>query len=231
MRTGLGFGGGALGIPLMLLVVDKPIFWLPIIGVHLLFFSVLTLSKRLKHVDWAYLKKTMIIIIPTALMGILGLLNLPNKLLVLFIYGITLFYAISWVVSYQIKSEKPWVDKLLLSLGGYIAGTSLTSAPLMVAVYMKHVKKDYLRNTLFVLWFTLVFMKMSAFIVLDVDLHLDISLLLLPIAAIGHVLGLKMHEALIQNDKIFKKVIGVILGIVCSIGVTKELLDNAPILG
>jgi hypothetical protein len=39
VRTGLGFGGAALGLPLMLLVGATPVYWLPIIGIHLLFFS------------------------------------------------------------------------------------------------------------------------------------------------------------------------------------------------
>jgi len=42
VRSGLGFGGGALGLPLMLFVFNKPVFWLPIIGFQLLFFSMLT---------------------------------------------------------------------------------------------------------------------------------------------------------------------------------------------
>lgn len=38
VRSGLGFGGAALGLPLMLFIYNQPIFWLPIIGTHLLFF-------------------------------------------------------------------------------------------------------------------------------------------------------------------------------------------------
>ena len=48
VRSGLGFGGGALGLPLMLFVYDQPIFWLPVIGLHLLFFS--ALSIILSHI-------------------------------------------------------------------------------------------------------------------------------------------------------------------------------------
>ena len=44
VRSGLGFGGAALGLPLMLFIYDQPIFWLPVIGLHLLFFSALTLD-------------------------------------------------------------------------------------------------------------------------------------------------------------------------------------------
>ena len=38
VRTGLGFGGAALGLPLLLFIHNQPIDWLPIIGAHLLFF-------------------------------------------------------------------------------------------------------------------------------------------------------------------------------------------------
>jgi len=38
VRTGLGFGGAVLGLPLLMLVGGSPIDWLPIIGIHLLFF-------------------------------------------------------------------------------------------------------------------------------------------------------------------------------------------------
>ena len=57
VRTGLGFGGAALGLPLMLFVQNNPLLWLPIIGTHLLFFSGLTLLNRLHNVDWRYLQK------------------------------------------------------------------------------------------------------------------------------------------------------------------------------
>ena len=32
VRTGLGFGGAALGLPLMLFVQNNPLLWLPVIG-------------------------------------------------------------------------------------------------------------------------------------------------------------------------------------------------------
>ncbi|HAP45058.1 MAG TPA: permease, partial [Gammaproteobacteria bacterium] len=134
VRTGLGFGGAALGLPLMLLVGATPVYWLPIIGIHLLFFSSLTLVKSLKKVDWPYLKRSLLWIIPPTLVGVAGLLSLPDDVIVVFIYSITIFYAITWIFNTKITSHSPWVDKLLLILGGYVAGTSLTGAPLIVAV-------------------------------------------------------------------------------------------------
>ena len=64
VRSGLGFGGAALALPLMLLVYDQPLFWLPIIGIHLLIFSAMTLRNRLHNVDWQTLRKTSIYIFP-----------------------------------------------------------------------------------------------------------------------------------------------------------------------
>lgn len=221
VRTGLGFGGAALGLPLMLFIDDRPLFWLPIIGAHLLFFSGLTLRTRLNNVDWAYLRRSSVFIIPAALVGVLGLINLPNRWLLIFIYSITLFYAFIWVMNWSISSRRDWVDKLLLVLGGYVAGTSLTGAPLMVAVYMRNVAKEQLRNTLFVLWFILVAIKMSTFAALGVELHLVTALMLLPVAAIGHVLGLKAHDAIIRNDRNFKRWTGVGLMIVSGLGLLK----------
>jgi uncharacterized membrane protein YfcA len=218
VRTGLGFGGAALGLPLMLFVDNQPLLWLPIIGSHLLFFSGLTLGTRLNNVDWRYLQRSALFIIPAALVGVFGLLNLPNQWLLVFIYSITLFYAFIWTINWSIHSHSPWVDKLLLILGGYIAGTSLTGAPLMVAVYMRNVAKGQLRNTLFVLWFILVAIKMTTFAVVGVDLHLLTALTLLPVAAIGHVAGLKAHDAILRNDQRFKRVMGAGLMVVSILG-------------
>ncbi len=122
VRTGLGFGGPALGLPLMLFVRPDLLLWLPIIGTHLLFFSGLTLSRRLHHVDWAYLRYTLWFIIPPALIGVFGLVNLPALWLNLFIYAITLFYGLIWIFNRAIKSQQGWADKLLLMIGGYVAG-------------------------------------------------------------------------------------------------------------
>lgn len=218
VRSGLGFGGAALGLPLMLLVYDQPLFWLPVIGFHLLFFSSLTLRTRIHNVDWGYLKRSSLFIIPAALAGVFGLLSLPNSWILIFIYGITLLYGIMWLMNWAIHSQHGWVDKFLLTLGGYVAGTSLTGAPLMVAVYMNNVAQSQLRSTLFVLWFILVSIKMSTFAIMDVELHFLSALLLLPVAAIGHVIGLKTHDYILKNDQTFRQVIGGVLIVVCLIG-------------
>ena len=227
VRTGLGFGGAALGLPLMLFVHNNPLLWLPMISVHLLFFSGLTLLNRLHNVDWSYLRTSLIYIIPPAIIGVFGLVHLPVLLLDSFIYSITLFYGFNWLFNRGIESHHVWVDKVLLILGGYVAGISLTGAPLMVAVYMRNVSKYQLRDTLFVLWFILVSIKMTTFIALSVDLHFLTALLLLPIAAIGHILGLKAHNAIMCNDALFKRWVGGGLVIVSVLGLFELFSQHA----
>lgn len=214
VRSGLGFGGAALGLPFMLLVYNQPVYWIPIIGTHLLFFSAITLRTRLNNVDWAYLKSSLIYIVPAALIGVLGLLNLPNLWILTFIYSITALYGFMWLFNKRIHSDSKIFDKFLLISGGYIAGTSLTGAPLMVAVYAHNVIQSQLRNTLFVLWFILVTIKMTAFASLGVNLNILTAITLLPVAAVGHVIGLKTHEMILRNDIVFKQLIGGMLVVV-----------------
>ena len=38
VRSGLGFGGAALSLPLLLMIYNEPLFYLPALGWHLLFF-------------------------------------------------------------------------------------------------------------------------------------------------------------------------------------------------
>ena len=218
VRTGLGFGGAALGLPLLLFISDQPLLWLPIIAVHLLFFSGLTLRTRLHNVDWSYLRYSSMFIVPPAIIGVFGLVNLPTLWLNIFIYSVTLFYGVIWLLNRAIESRHNWVDKLLLMLGGYIAGTSLTGAPLMVAVFMRNVRKEQLRDTLFVLWFALVSIKMTTFVILSVELHFLTALSLLPVAFIGHYIGLRVHETISKNDIAFKRWMGGGLVIISTLG-------------
>lgn len=221
IRSGLGFGGAALGLPLMLFIHDQPLYWLPIIGIHLLFFSALTLRTRIHNVDWFYLKRASLFAIPGALVGVFGLISLPNQWLVIFIYSITLFYAMLWLLNIKPRSSKLWLDKLFLLLGGYVAGISLTGAPLMVAVFIRNVAAHQLRNTMFALWFILVSLKLTTLASLGFKLYAIEALLLIPVAAIGHLIGLRVHDAILQNDRLFKQVIGGVLVVICLLGFWK----------
>ena len=224
VRTGLGFGGAVLGLPLLMLVGGSPIDWLPIIGIHLLFFSVIALFKALNAIDWNYLKKSLPWILPSKIIGVIGLISLPPTVMTLIVYSITFFYAFTWAMNFNIASREGWVSRVLLILGGYISGTSLNGAPLLVAVYMQNINIKKLRNTLFVLWFLLVTIKMGAFVIVDVYINWQFSLMLIPVAALGHFIGLKVHDRIIENDTQFKRWMGGVLILICLAGLSKVLI-------
>ncbi len=219
VRSGLGFGGVALGLPLMLLVFDKPLFWLPILAIHLLIFSVMTVYDRLYEVDWPYLKKSLVVLIIPKLTGVFGLLNLPNEILVPIIYGITFLYGLAYLFNYVFKSRNVFFDNLLLIIGGYASGVSLMGAPLISAVFVRNVAIHELRVTLFVLWAILVIIKMSTFVFFEVDLQVRYALYSLPLVAIGHWFGLKMHNKLVVGGgDHYKRAMGVALVVICGFG-------------
>ena len=224
VRTGLGFGGAVLGLPLLMLVGGSPIDWLPIIGIHLLFFSAIALVNSLKTIDWSYLKKSLPWILPSKIIGVIGLISLPPTVMTLIVYSITFFYALIWAMNFNIASREGWVSRVLLILGGYISGTSLNGAPLLVAVYMQNIDIKKLRNTLFVLWFLLVTIKMGAFVIVDVYINWQFSLMLIPVAALGHFIGLKVHDRIIENDTQFKRWMGGVLILICLAGLSKVLI-------
>lgn len=225
VRSGLGFGGAALALPLLLHVHDEPLVYLPIVGIHLLIFTTFTMMTRLHNVDWSVLWKVVAVIIIPKIAGLIGLLSLPNNWLVILVFCITLFYGATWLFNYTIRSQSKTVDVILLTIGGYVSGTSLIGAPLMVAVIARYVSKIQLRDTLFILWILLVLLKMGAFIVVDVDLQWQFSLVLIPFVAIGHVIGLRTHEFLVSSDgSLFHRVLGAALIIVSSVGLIKYFL-------
>jgi len=224
VRTGLGFGGAVLGLPILMLIGGSPIDWLPIIGIHLLFFSSITLSNSLRQVDWQYLKKSLPWILPAKIIGVIGLLSLPPNVMTVIVYLITILYSLTWINNSQIISKKTWVNNLLLFFGGYLSGTSLMGGVLLVAVYMSHIDLKKLRNTLFVLWFFLVSIKMAAFMAAGVYIDWRFSLMLIPVAALGHFIGLRMHEKMIKSDAKFKRWMGGVLIIVCMVGLLKVIV-------
>ncbi len=203
----------------MLLVFDKPLFWLPMLAIHLLIFSVMTVYDRLYEVDWPYLKKSLVVLIIPKLTGVFGLLNLPNEILVPIIYGITFLYGLAYLFNYVFKSRNVFFDNLLLIIGGYASGVSLMGAPLISAVFVRNVAIHELRVTLFVLWAILVIIKMSTFVFFEVDLQVRYALYSLPLVAIGHWFGLKMHNKLVVGGgDHYKRAMGVALVVICGFG-------------
>lgn len=240
VRSGLGFGGAVMSLPFLLLIDNQPLVFLPIIAVHLLVFSSLTVWLNAKKarsitpgrmeataatgevasVDWRYLRKTLLIMIVPKLVGVFGLLNLPANILTGVIFVIVGAYAVSYLLNRPLRSGHPALDVVFLILGAYISGTSLIGAPLIVAVFTARVAKARLRDTLFVLWFILVAIKMMAFVYAGVDLQLLHHLWLLPAATLGHMLGLGFHKRIVSGDpRVFYRVVGAALLATSLIGV------------
>jgi uncharacterized membrane protein YfcA len=239
VRSGLGFGGAALALPFLLLIENEPLVFLPLISIQLMVFSSVIAwqghrqTKRLRkatdsdesNIDWTYLKKSLLILIIPKLLGVLGLLTLPSEMVTAIIFGIISIFAISYILNRPFKSSNKWSDILLLSLGGYFSGTSLIGAPLIVAVYASNVARHQLRDTLFVLWFILVVIKLTSFVIAGVDLQWMNQLWLMPCAFIGHRIGLKFHDYVqTQNSEYFYRVLGSALLLVCISGLLINLL-------
>jgi hypothetical protein len=233
VRAGLGFGGALLSMPFLLLVDNRPLVYLPIIAVQLLFFAGLTLAQEhfsksntqnLKTaIDWHYLKKVTPIMIVPKLIGVFGLITLPTYIMTSVIFLIVFAYAVSYLMGKEFKSSSPIVDTVFLMLGAYISGTSLIGAPLIVAVFAKYVAKNQFRLTMFVLWYVLVLIKVSAFIITGVDLQLAQNFWLLPIAAVGHIAGMYFHQNIMQKDtKVFYRWLGAALLLTSFVGLIKE---------
>lgn len=234
VRSGLGFGGAVLSLPFLLLIDNQPLVYLPLIAVHLLIFSSATVITRYfkqqkipagetqqaqKSINWSYLKYAFSIIIIPKLIGVFGLLTLPTAVMSTIIFVIVSCYAITYILNKPFTSNKPWLDVLFLMLGGYISGTSLIGAPLIIAVVANHVNKYQLRDTLFVLWFILVTIKMSMFVYLGIDLQLIHHLWLLPAATVGHFIGLHFHQHLLAGEQAkFYRLLGSVLLVISCIG-------------
>lgn len=238
VRSGLGFGGAVLSLPFLLLVHNDPLVFLPIIAVQLLVFSSLmafTNHRKLQRdseakgyessIDWRYLKHSLSVIIIPKLIGVFGLLTLPTELMSSIIFSIVMVYAIGYVLNKPFRSNSKLLDTSFLMLGGYISGTSLIGAPLIVAVYASHVAKHQLRDTLFALWFILVLIKCIAFVWAGVDFQLIHHLWLLPCATLGHFIGLRFHKKIVEAETpIFFRILGAALIIISIIGLFKAWL-------
>ena len=233
VRSGLGFGGAVLALPFLLLIVNDPLVFLPLIGMHLIFFSTLIMvqstreraSEQLKTINWQYLKRSLWIMIIPKMMGIIGLLTLPPVIMSTIILLIVLAYAIGYIVNRPIEIKTKLQEYGFLGVGAYVSGTSLTGAPLIVPVVASRVEKYELRNTLFVLWWILTSIKLVSFIIVGVDLQLIHHVWLLPCAFIGHLLGNRMHTYLVEQETpTFYRVLGVALVIVSLTGLIKPLI-------
>ncbi|QIB64582.1 TSUP family transporter [Kineobactrum salinum] len=222
VRSGLGFGGAVLTLPFLLMVHNAPLIYLPIIAVHLLFFSALTILQaqwRARRqpdspatrttVNWQFLRYALLLMLIPKLIGVAGVITLPATVVSSFIFVVVAIYAVSYILQRPFKSNSRTVDALFMVLGGYVSGTSLIAAPLVVPVAASRVARHELRDTLFVLWFVLVAIKLAAFAWSGIDLQWRAHLWLLPCAAVGHVMGLRFHDYSLRADTgFFFRVLG-----------------------
>jgi len=227
VRSGLGFGGALFTIPFLLLIHNDPLFFLPIISIHLLFFASLTLlptigasrqslnktdQQPLPTVNWRFVRYALLIMIIPKLAGVIGLLILPSDLMNCIIFLLIGAYSMTYIIGRPLTSNSRLLDILFLVLGAYISGTSLIGGPLVIAVAMRHIKSHEFRNTLFVLWTVLVSIKLAAFAYAGVELQFAAALWLLPFAAVGHFIGLRFHQQLLQQSNArFYQILGGVL--------------------
>ena len=232
VRTGLGFGGAVLALPFLLLVLDDPLVFLPIISIHLLIFSSWNAWQGHRKgggqgtVDWGYLRKSLKVMIIPKIIGVLGLLTLSNEVMSAIILVIVSVYSVGYILNRPFRSSQPWMDNIFLMLGGYVSGTSLIAAPLVISVFSTHVAREKLRDTLFVLWFILVTIKMVSFILAGVDLQLEAQLWLFPCALVGHFLGQMLHTYLQQTDPVkFYRILGSVLLTISFVGIARTFVS------
>lgn len=206
VRAGLGFGGAGLMYPIAFLVIDSVLFIVTVVGVHLLFFSLITLcSGGYKKVDWPTTIKLLLIILPPTLVGVFGLLQMSDFLLLMVVYGILILYSLSYIFQFETKPS-PWLNVPILLLGGYVSGLSLSGAPLIAAVALQYLKKEQARESMYVLWVVLVFIKLATLIAYDVDMNWEHHLWLLPMAILGTLMGTRLHKKIqaMQNEQFYR---------------------------
>lgn len=240
VRSGLGFGGALFTLPFLLLVVNDPLIFLPIISIHLLLFASFTIGREQwfifknktapttvpSKVNWWFVRYSIMIMFVPKIIGVIGLLILPVEIMNIVIFALIGAYALTYIANKPMRSNSRIMDIIFLAIGAYISGISLLGGPLIIAVALRYIKPYEYRSTLFVLWFFLVAIKMTAFAAADVDLQLWNALLLLPFAGLGHYLGLRAHQFLLDRDsRSFYRSIGWIL-FLTSCGGISQLLYN-----
>ena len=237
VRSGLGFGGAVLSLPFLLMIDNRPLVYLPIISVHLLVFASITVwqnnrttsarevrPKGESTIEWGYLRYALMIMIVPKLIGVFGLILLPNTLMSSIIFCMVSLYSLTYILNRPFRSQNKALDIVFLVLGGYASGTSLIGAPLIIAVFANHIDKHKIRDTLFALWLIFVGIKLAAFIYADVDLQLLHHLWLLPCATIGHILGLRFHDQMLEAETpLFFRILGFALLTVSLTGLLQML--------
>ena len=128
--------------PIALLAIDSIIYLVPIVGIQVIIFSSLTLlAGGYKNVDWPNTIKLILAILPMYLVGVFGLMQFPDFWLLTVTYGFVLFYSVSYIMQWTIKSS-PWLNVPLIIVGAYITGLSLSGSPIIAAVALQYLNKQ-----------------------------------------------------------------------------------------
>jgi len=144
------------------------------------------------------------------LIGLAGVITQQTDIVSGFMFIVVSVSAMTYILDRPFRSNSRTLDAFFLVLGGYVSGTSLIAAPLVVPVAASRMEKYQLRDTLFVLWFVLVAIKLVAFLLSGIDLQWRQHLWLLPCATVGHVIGLRFHAYTLKSDtKVFFRILGV----------------------
>ncbi len=230
IRAGLGFGGAGLMYPIAFLAVDSVLFIVPIVGIQLLFFAGITLAMgEYKKIDWKVVRWVLAIIMIPKLIGVFGLLQLPEFWVLMSVYVIIIIYSLTYIFGNHGQTEKKKPNKFLngisLIFGGYVSGLTLSGAPIIAAAAIQYLKKEQVRASLYVIWIIAVTIKLSTLAAFNVDMQLEHQLWLLPIAAVGHVMGLRLHDKLISmKSQKFYRWMGIVLLTLSIIGLLKNIL-------
>ena len=113
-------------------------------------------------VNWPFVRYTLLIMIVPKLAGVIGLLMLPTDLMNIIIFTLITGYALTYIFDKPLQSNSRTVDVILLAAAAYISGTSLIGGPLVIAVALRHIKPHEFRNTLFMVWWILVSIKLNS---------------------------------------------------------------------
>ncbi|TAK71987.1 MAG: sulfite exporter TauE/SafE family protein [Gammaproteobacteria bacterium] len=223
VRTGFGFGGTALMLPFALLAVDTPLIIVPLIALQSIIFSISTVAKNYKSINYKFLTYLFAILAIPVSVGLMGLVTLSDKMLMSIAYGIVLIYAIGYILPLEVKINTKWIDIPLLACGGYMMGVAFTGSPVIVAVAMRHLPKEQLRDTLLAVWIIIAVVKLISLWILGISLHLNMQLWLLPMVLVGHVTGIFFHSNILKwKGKRFYQLLGTMLLIVTIIGLAKN---------
>jgi hypothetical protein len=160
------------------------------------------------------------------LAGAVGLLILPSNQTALLIYLLVALYAIRYIIDRPLKSTSKIADAVFLVLGTYVSGISLIGAPPVIPVELRHVTISEFRNTMFVVWWVLVSIKLVALDSAGNNLQITAALMLLPFAGVSHALGIRFHQHVMERgSEHFSRLISGVLLAMSAAGLTQLLFD------